>query len=134
MAKDLRAFLTQLEDRGQLRRIKVPVDPDLEVAEIANRLLLSGGPALLFENVKGSDMPVAVNVLGTLERVCWAFGMEGPQELEAIGHKLALLYQPRPPKKLSQAVEMGKALFDVVKAKPDRDLFPPLPSGGAEGG
>jgi 4-hydroxy-3-polyprenylbenzoate decarboxylase len=125
MAKDLRAFLTQLEDRGQLRRIKVPVDPDLEVAEIANRLLLSGGPALLFENIKGSDMPVAVNVLGTLERVCWAFGMEGPQELEAIGHKLALLYQPRPPKKFSQAVEMGKALFDVVKAKPDRDLFPP---------
>jgi 4-hydroxy-3-polyprenylbenzoate decarboxylase len=125
MAKDLRAFLTQLEDRGQLRRIKVPVDPDLEVAEIANRLLLSGGPALLFENIKGSDMPVAVNVLGTLERVCWAFGMEGPQELEAIGHKLALLYQPRPPKKLSQAVEMSKALFDVVKAKPDRDLFPP---------
>jgi 4-hydroxy-3-polyprenylbenzoate decarboxylase len=48
MAKDLRAFLTQLEDRGQLRRIKVPVDPDLEVAEIANRLLAFGrsGPAL----------------------------------------------------------------------------------------
>lgn len=125
MAKDLRAFLTQLEDRGQLRRIVAPVDPDLEIAEIANRLLLSGGPALLFENVKGSDMPVAINVLGTLERVCWAFGMEGPAELEAIGQKLALLYQPRPPKKFSQAVEMGKALFDVIKAKPDRDLFPP---------
>lgn len=70
-------------------------------------------------------MPLAINVLGTLERVCWAFGLESPQELEAIGQKLALLYQPRPPKKFSQAVEMGKALFDVVKAKPDRDLLPP---------
>jgi 4-hydroxy-3-polyprenylbenzoate decarboxylase len=86
--------------------------------------LLSGGPALLFENVKGSDFPLAINTLGTLERVCWAFGLEKPEELEAIGKKLALLYQPRPPKKFSQAVELGQALFDVVKAKPDRDLFP----------
>ena len=123
--KDLRTFIKQLEDKGQLRRITAPVDPDLEIAEIANRMLQAGGPALLFENVKGSDIPVAVNLLGTLERVCWCFGMESPQELEAIGKKLALLYQPRPPKKLSQAVEFGKALFDVVKAKPDRDLFPP---------
>ena len=125
MAKDLRAFLTQLEERGQLRRITVPVDPHLEIAEIANRLLLSGGPALLFENVKGAKMPLAINTLGTLERVCWSFGMEQPKELEAIGHKLALLYQARPPKNLSQAIDLGKALFDVVKAKPDRDLFPP---------
>ena len=125
MARDLQTFLRRLEDRGQLRRITVPVDPDLEIAEIANRLLLSGGPALLFENVKGAAMPLVINTLGTLERVCWAFGMESPEELEAIGQKLALLYQPRPPKKFSQAVEMGKALFDVVKAKPDLDLFPP---------
>lgn len=125
MAKDLRAFLTKLEERGQLRRITVPVDPHLEIAEIANRLLLSGGPALLFENVKGATMPLAINTLGTLERVCWSFGMEQPEELEAIGQKLALLYQPRPPKSFAQAIDLGKALFDVVKAKPDRDLFPP---------
>lgn len=125
MARDLRDFLQQLDDRGQLRRITAPVDSDLEISEIANRLLLSGGPALMFENVKGAKMPLVINALGTLERVCWSFGMESPQELEAIGQKLALLYQPRPPKKFSQAVEMGKALFDVVKAKPDRDLFPP---------
>ena len=124
MTRDLRGFLKLLEERGQLRRITAPVDSDLEVAEIANRLLLSGGPALLFENVKGADMPLAINTLGTLERVCWAFGMDKPEELEAIGQKLALLYQPRPPKKLSQAIDLGKALFDVVKAKPDRDLFP----------
>lgn len=71
-------------------------------------------------------MPLAINVLGTVERVCWAMNMDHPQELEALGDKLALLYQPRPPKKFSQAVEMGKALFDVVKAKPMRDLLPPV--------
>lgn len=126
MARDLRQFLSLLEDRGQLRRITAPVDSYLEVSEIANRLLLGGGPALLFENVKGATMPLAINVLGTVERVCWAMNMDHPQELEALGDKLALLYQPRPPKKFSQAVEMGKALFDVVKAKPMRDLLPPV--------
>ncbi|HIK44508.1 MAG TPA: UbiD family decarboxylase [Leptolyngbyaceae cyanobacterium M65_K2018_010] len=125
MAKDLRQFLTLLEQRGQLRRITAPVDPHLEVAEIANRLLLGGGPALLFEQVNGSDIPLAINVLGTVERVCWAMNMEHPQELETLGEKLALLYQPRPPKTLGQAADLGKALFDVVKAKPMRDLLPP---------
>ena len=81
MARDLRQFLTLLEDRGQLRRITTPVDPYLEVSEIANRLLLGGGPALLFENVKGASMPLAINVLGTVERVCWAMNMDHPQEL-----------------------------------------------------
>jgi 4-hydroxy-3-polyprenylbenzoate decarboxylase len=124
MARDLRGFIKQLEQRGQLRRITAPVDPNLEISEIANRLLQSGGPGLLFENVKGSPYPVAVNLMGTVERVCWSINMESPQALEALGKKLALLYQPRPPKKISQAVELGKVLFDVLKAKPDRDLLP----------
>ena len=125
MPNDLRGFLKRLEERGQLRRISTSVDPDLEVSEIANRLLLAGGPALLFENVKGSDIPLAINVMGTVERVLWAMNMESPAELEALGEKLALLYQLRPPKRLSQAVNLGKALFDVIKAKPMRDLLPP---------
>lgn len=124
MARDLHGFIELLEQRGQLRRIRTLVDPDLEIAEIANRMLQSGGPALLFEQVKGSDYPVAINLMGTVERVCWAMNMEQPEELETLGKKLALLYQPRPPKKVSQAVELGKALFDVMRAKPDRDLFP----------
>ncbi len=125
MARDLRGFLKQLEQRGKLRRITAPVDPNLEIAEIANRVLQSGGPALLFEQVKGSPYPVAINVMGTVERVCWAMNREHPADLEDLGEKLALLYQPRPPKKLGQAVELGKALFDVIKAKPLRDLLPP---------
>lgn len=125
MARDLREFIAQLEARGQLRRIEALVDPDLEIAEIANRMLQAGGPALLFENVKGAAYPVAVNLLGTVERVCWAMNMERPEELEALGKKLGMLQQPKPPKKISQAVEFGKVLFDVVKAKPGRDFFPP---------
>jgi 4-hydroxy-3-polyprenylbenzoate decarboxylase len=125
MARDLRGFIKQLEQRGQLRRITTEVDPHLEIAEIANRLMQAGGPGLLFENVKGSPYPVAVNLMGTVERVCLAMNMQSPQELEKLGQKLALLYQPRPPKKISQAIDLGKVLFDVLKAKPDRDLLPP---------
>jgi 4-hydroxy-3-polyprenylbenzoate decarboxylase len=124
MARDLRGFIKLLEARGQLRRIKALVDPDLEIAEISNRMLQAGGPGLLFENVKGSPFPVAVNLMGTVERICWSMNMETPQELEDLGSKLAMLQQPKPPKKISQAVDFGKVLFDVVRAKPGRDFFP----------
>lgn len=125
MARDLREFIKQVEANGQLRRITAPVDPELEITEIANRMLKAGGPALLFENVKGASYPVAINLMGTLERVCWAMNMEHPQELETLGKKLGMLQQPKPPKKISQAVEFGKLLLDVAKAKPGRDFFPP---------
>ena len=124
MARDLRGFIKVLEERGQLHKITALVDPDMEIAEISNRMLQRGGPGLLFENVKGASFPVAVNLMGTEERVCWAMNMEHPQELESLGKKLGMLQQPKPPKKISQAVEFGKVLFDVVKAKPGRDFFP----------
>ena len=69
--KDLQDFLRLVEQRGQLRRITAPVDGDLEAAAIADRVLAMGGPALLFENVKGSSMPLVLNLLGTVERVAW---------------------------------------------------------------
>ena len=70
MAKDLRDFLKTVKARGQLRTVTAEVDPNLEIAEISNRLLQAGGPAVLFEKVKGSPYPVVVNLLGTVERVC----------------------------------------------------------------
>ncbi|MEB3225396.1 MAG: UbiD family decarboxylase [Synechococcus sp.] len=124
MARDLRAFIKLVEERGQLRRIRALVDSDLEIAEIANRMLQVGGPALLFENVRGTSVPVVVNLLGTVERICWAMKMEKPEELEDLGRKLAMLQQPKPPKKISQAVDFGKVLFDVLKAKPGGSLLP----------
>ena len=124
MARDLRGFLKLLEERGQLQRIDALVDPDLEIAEISNRMLQRGGPGLLFENVKGAAYPVAINLMGTVERICWAMNMRQPEELETLGKKLGMLQQPKPPKKITQAVEFGKLLFDVLKAKPGRDFFP----------
>lgn len=88
MARDLRKFISILEERGQLRRIKALVDPDLEIAEISNRMLQAGGPGLLFENVKGSSFPIAINLMGTVERICWAMNMSHPLELEDLGKKI----------------------------------------------
>jgi 4-hydroxy-3-polyprenylbenzoate decarboxylase len=63
--------------------------------------------------------------MGTVERICWAMNRSHPQELEELGKKLAMLQQPKPPKKLSQAVDFGKVLFDVLKAKPGKSFLPP---------
>lgn len=123
-SRDLRGFLELIESRGQLRRISAPVDPNLELAAIADRVLARGGPALLFENVLGSPMPVAVNLLGTVERVLWSMGMERPEELEELGSRLALLQQPKPPKGLKEAARFGGVLWDLIRSRPDRDLTP----------
>ncbi|MEM8719616.1 MAG: UbiD family decarboxylase [Cyanobacteria bacterium P01_G01_bin.39] len=125
MARDLRRFIEILEAKGRLKRIAALVDPELEIAEISNRMLQAGGPGLLFENVKGSPFPVAVNLMGTVERICWSMNMDAPEELETLGSKLAMLQQPKPPKKIKQAIDFGKVLFDVLKAKPGKDFFPP---------
>jgi menaquinone biosynthesis decarboxylase len=77
---DLQSFLAYLEQNGELHRISVPVSPELEITEIATRSVLEGGPALLFENVEGSDYPVAINVLASRRRVAMAIGGE-PEEL-----------------------------------------------------
>ena len=66
---DLRDFLTLLEKQDELKRITLPVDPYLEMTEIADRTLRAGGPALLFENPKGYSMPVLCNLFGTPRRV-----------------------------------------------------------------
>jgi 4-hydroxy-3-polyprenylbenzoate decarboxylase len=63
--------------------------------------------------------------MGTVERICWAMNMNHPLELEDLGKKLSLLQQPKPPKKISQAIDFGKVLFDVLKAKPGHSFFPP---------
>ncbi|OOV36742.1 hypothetical protein BO98_00570, partial [Candidatus Synechococcus spongiarum LMB bulk10D] len=125
MAQDLRQFLALLEARGQLRRITAAVDPELELAAVADRVLAMGGPGLVFENVIGSPWPVAINLLGTVERVVWAMGMEQPEELERLGERLASLQQLQPPKRPKELVAMGGLLWDVLRARPDRDLLPP---------
>lgn len=74
--KDLQQFLSALEAQGELRRVAVEVDPELEITEIATRVIRNGGPALLFEHVKGSPYPLAINILGSFKRIEIALGRE----------------------------------------------------------
>lgn len=96
--KDLREFLTLLEAEGELKRITVPVDPHLEVTEICDRTLRAGGPALLFENPIGSSIPLLGNLFGNTRRIALAMGQQDLQGLRDVGHLLAFLKEPTPPK------------------------------------
>ena len=80
--KDLQEFIKHLEKKQLIRRIKTEVDSELEITEIADRVSKEYGPALLFENVKGSKYPVLINAMGTYERMSMALGVE---KLDDIG-------------------------------------------------
>lgn len=96
--KDLRDFIAQLEQRGELKRVTMPIDTDLEMTEIADRTLRAGGPAILFENPKDSDIPVLANLFGTPERVALGMGQTSVEALREVGKLLAYLKEPEPPK------------------------------------
>ncbi|MEQ9508861.1 MAG: UbiD family decarboxylase, partial [Alloalcanivorax xenomutans] len=96
--RDLRDFIQQLEQQGELKRIKAAVDPRLEMTEICDRTLKAGGPALLFENPKGFSIPVLGNLFGTERRVALGMGRDSIDELRELGELLAFLKEPEPPK------------------------------------
>lgn len=99
---DFREFLDYLEQQGELKRITYPVNPYLEMTEIADRVLRNDGPALLFENPIGYDMPVLCNLFGTAKRVAMGMGREDTSALREIGELLAFLREPEPPKGIRQ--------------------------------
>ena len=113
----LRDFMARLEASGRLVRVKAPVSPILEMTEIQTRLLAEKGPAVLFENVVGSDIPVLVNLFGTVERVAWGMDRE-PHQLRAVGETLAFLRQPEPPGGWREALDMLPLLRTVMAMKP----------------
>lgn len=96
--KDLRDFIEKLEQQGELKRISQEIDTDLEMTEIADRTLRAGGPALLFENPKGKNIPVLANLFGTPERVAMGMGQSSVAALREVGKLLAYLKEPEPPK------------------------------------
>ena len=81
--RDLRAWIALLEREGELERISAEVDPHLEITEINDRTVKAGGPALLFENVKGSEHPLLINQFGTERRMCLAFDAASLDEVGA---------------------------------------------------
>lgn len=120
--QSLRDFMDALEKTGRLVRVTEPVSPNLEMTEIQTRLLAEGGPAVLFENVVGDDgkkydMPVLVNLFGTVDRV--AAGMNRkPEELREVGETLAFLKQPEPPASIREAFSMLPLAKTVMAMKP----------------
>jgi len=115
---DLRDFIAHLEQRGELKRINVEVDPVLEMTEICDRVLRAGGPALLFENPKGSDMPVLANLFGTPQRVAFGMGEESVEALREVGQLLAFLKEPEPPKGLKDAWQKMPIFKQVLNMAP----------------
>ncbi len=103
--KDLRDFIQQLETKQQLKRISIGVDPYLEMTEICDRTLRCQGPALLFEQPKGANIPLLGNLFGTPQRVAMGMGADSVEALREIGKLLAFLKEPDPPKGMKDAWE-----------------------------
>lgn len=125
---DLRDFLRVLEEKGELIRVRVEVDPYLEVSEILNRLLAVEGPAVIFERLKGHRVPVVANLFGTLRRV--TLGLETDLSgLYEIGKSFADLQHPEPPEGLLEAIKklpFYKRIMDyapkVIKRAPCQEV------------
>ena len=123
MFKDLNAFITALEQSRELARIADPVSPDLEICAVADRVSKSpgGGPALLFERPTGFDTPVAVNLFGSMTRMCMALGV---RHLDDLAGEIEELTSPK----------MPSGLLDTLKMLPTvnrlRDLMPKTVSSG----
>ncbi len=116
--RDLREFIAALEKRGELRHVRTPVSPVLEMTEICDRVLRQGGPAILFEQPSGFDMPVLGNLFGTAKRVALAMGRETTDELREVGKLLAFLKEPEPPQGVRDAFGklplLKQALWDMA--------------------
>ena len=117
--RDLREFITELEKQAELKRITIPVKSELEITEICRRTLDLKGPALLFENVVNSSIPVLANLFGTTKRVAIAMGKNDLSGLRDLGQLLAQLKQPEPPAGIKDTIEklpvLKKALSMPVK-------------------
>ena len=116
--RDLRDFIGHLETRGLLKRVNAQVSPVLEMTEICDRTLRAAGPALLFENVTGSKIPVLANLFGTPERVAYGMGEDSVSALRELGKLLAYLKEPEPPKGLKEAWQSLPIYKKVLDASP----------------
>jgi 4-hydroxy-3-polyprenylbenzoate decarboxylase len=114
-AKDLRDWIALLEREGELVRVAAEVDPDLEITEIVDRTIKSGGPALLFENPKSSAHPLLINQFGTERRMCLAFGVE---KLDDVARRVADVLEMQPPQGLIEKVRGLQKLKSVADSRP----------------
>ncbi|MEE3002483.1 MAG: UbiD family decarboxylase [Planctomycetota bacterium] len=135
--RDLASFMRHLEGAGELLRVPGPVSPILEITEVADRHSKSrcslqsedaavfdpghcglGGKAILFEQVEGSDFPLAINLFGSFARMELALGCHGGGGFEAIGATLGKLAQPKPPRGLRETLALGREMLPLLRATP----------------
>ncbi|HYE11937.1 MAG TPA: menaquinone biosynthesis decarboxylase, partial [Patescibacteria group bacterium] len=146
--KDLQDFIKQLDEKGQLKRINVEVDSELEITEIADRISKQYGPALLFEKVKGSPYPVLINAMGTYERMSMALGVEklddignGIEEFIDMSNYLGLMKKVQSLPKLARMATVFPiklptkgACQEVIEENPDLTTLPVLKCWPGDGG
>jgi 4-hydroxy-3-polyprenylbenzoate decarboxylase len=130
---DLRDFLRLLEAQGELKRISARVSPVLEMTEICDRVLKQGGPALLFVNPVGYDMPVLGNLFGTTRRVALGMGQDSVEALREVGRTLALLREPDPPAGMRDAWEKLPVFRQVMSMAPKTVRSAPCQANVAQG-
>src|SRR2546421_1506575 len=112
---DLRSWIALLEREGELVRISAEVDPHLEITEITDRTVKAGGPALLFENPKGSSHPLLINQFGTERRMCLALGVE---RLDDVARRLEDVIEMQPPQGLVEKVKGLRKLKSIADSMP----------------
>ena len=119
---DLRDFIAQLENLGELKRVTVDIDTRFEMTEICDRVLRAGGPAILFEKPTGPRgglaQPVLANLFGTPRRVALGMGQESVAALREVGKLLAYLKEPEPPKGFREAWDKLPILKQVLNMAP----------------
>jgi 4-hydroxy-3-polyprenylbenzoate decarboxylase len=127
--KDLRHFIDYLERQGELRRISAPVSNDLEIAEITDRVSKTNGPALLFENVTGYNVPVLMNAMGSERRMSAALGVEHLTDLsDRVRNLLQIAQGPMPTsiidklKTLGNLAQIASFAPKVVKNAPCQEV------------
>lgn len=127
----LQEFVTSLKNKQQLIEIDEPVDPVLEIAEIADRVMKKGGPALLFKNVLGSGFPLLINAYGSLDRMAWALGTN---TIEEQANRLKELLKTQAPKNfwdklkvIPKLIQVAKSLPKTVSSAPCQEVVMPTP-------
>src|SRR4051794_14877493 len=112
---DLREWIARLEREGELVRIAPEVDAELEITEIVDRVVKSGGPSLLFENVRGARLPLLINQFGTEKRMCMAF--DAPS-LDAVAARVGGVLEMQPPEGLREKIRGLKELKSIADSRP----------------
>jgi len=123
--RDLRDFIAQLEQLGELKRVSAEVSPHLEMTALCDKLLRAGGPAVLFENPTGHRMPVLGNLFGSTRRVALGMGVADTSALRQFGHVLASLKEPEAPKGFKELVGMRSLVKSLWSMAPKELTSPP---------